>query len=95
MEKKKLNCWEYMECERHPDGNKTNEVGVCPASFDNSFDGINFGKTQEESVGQLPEHAAEEKYKELMPRSVFLVPVVNFINWFKIKKAASCQVKSF
>jgi len=44
MGKKKLNCWEYMKCERQPDGNKMDEMGVCPASLDDTFDGINFGK---------------------------------------------------
>lgn len=44
MAHKKLNCWEYIQCGREPQGTKTGESGVCPASEDSSFDGINSGK---------------------------------------------------
>ena len=44
MARKKLNCWEYMKCEREPGGKKADELGVCPACVDTSFDGINSGK---------------------------------------------------
>ena len=42
---KKLNCWEYMNCGRQPEGAKAVEFGECPASTDSSFDGINQGKS--------------------------------------------------
>ncbi len=38
------NCWEYMKCGREPGGEKADELGVCPAAEDKSFDGINRGK---------------------------------------------------
>ncbi|MCP4338486.1 MAG: protein kinase [Desulfobulbaceae bacterium] len=41
---KKLNCWEYNKCGREPAGKKVDELGVCPAAVDASFDGINSGK---------------------------------------------------
>jgi serine/threonine protein kinase len=44
MASKKLNCWEYKECGREPGGIKADELGVCPAASDHSFDGINTGK---------------------------------------------------
>ena len=44
MAKERLNCWEYMRCERNPEGKKAFEYGICPAASDSSFDGINFGK---------------------------------------------------
>ncbi len=40
----KINCWEYMKCGRSPEGEKASELGVCPASVDDSYDGINSGK---------------------------------------------------
>ncbi len=43
MEANKINCWEYMNCGRHPGGGKAAELGVCPASIDESYDGINDG----------------------------------------------------
>ena len=44
MEQKRINCWEYKKCGRAPGGDKVEEMGVCVASIDSSFDGINFGK---------------------------------------------------
>ena len=43
MTKRLLNCWEYMKCGRELSGIKSNELGVCPAASDNSFNGINSG----------------------------------------------------
>jgi CRP-like cAMP-binding protein len=44
MTTKKLNCWEYMNCQRQPGGAKADESGVCVAAMDSSYDGINAGK---------------------------------------------------
>ncbi len=44
MMHKKLNCWEFQKCGREPNGNRVDELGVCPAALDTSFDGINRGK---------------------------------------------------
>jgi len=41
---KKLNCWEYKACGREPGGEKSDELGICPAASDTSFDGINRGR---------------------------------------------------
>jgi tRNA A-37 threonylcarbamoyl transferase component Bud32 len=43
MIKKKLNCWEFMRCEREPGGKKAESLGICPAAGDQSFKGINDG----------------------------------------------------
>lgn len=40
----KLNCWELMNCGREPGGSKVAELGLCPATTDSSFDGLNGGK---------------------------------------------------
>ena len=40
---KKINCWEFMNCGREPMGYKVKELGVCPASIDNSADALNGG----------------------------------------------------
>lgn len=40
----KLNCWEVKKCGRHPGGTKREELGICPASTEDQFDGINSGK---------------------------------------------------
>jgi hypothetical protein len=37
------NCWEYKNCGRHPSGLRREDLGVCPASTDISFDGVNGG----------------------------------------------------
>lgn len=37
------NCWQYMKCGREPGGTKVDELGVCPATVDTSYDKINRG----------------------------------------------------
>jgi hypothetical protein len=39
----KENCWEYMNCGRGLGGEKENELGICPAVFEDSVDGLNGG----------------------------------------------------
>jgi len=39
----KINCWEYMRCERQPDGKLHITDGGCPAAIDGMYDGINSG----------------------------------------------------
>ena len=43
MSENKLNCWEFMKCERQPGGLLAEERGVCPASIDPTHDGKNGG----------------------------------------------------
>ncbi|MCI5147710.1 MAG: hypothetical protein D3923_19775 [Candidatus Electrothrix sp. AR3] len=46
--KKKLNCWEFKQCGREPEGNGVTELGVCPVStaqnVDNIHQGVNGGR---------------------------------------------------
>jgi hypothetical protein len=39
-----LNCWEVKKCGREPDGIKSKELGVCPASTDEEKNATNNGK---------------------------------------------------
>lgn len=43
MREPKLNCWEFKKCGRERKGKNVQEMGVCPAALDDSFDGINGG----------------------------------------------------
>ena len=40
----KQNCWEYKKCGREEGGEKTEELGVCPAAVDTHYDGTYGGK---------------------------------------------------
>jgi len=40
----KINCWEFMKCGRQLGGEKTKELGTCPAAVENETDGIYGGK---------------------------------------------------
>lgn len=40
----KRNCWEVMNCGRQSGGERADELGVCPAASDTSYDGINEGR---------------------------------------------------
>jgi hypothetical protein len=37
----KKNCWEVKNCGREPGGDKVGELGVCPASIAEEYEGIN------------------------------------------------------
>ncbi len=41
--KDKKNCWESMKCGREPGGIRSEELGICPASTEKRFDGVNGG----------------------------------------------------
>jgi hypothetical protein len=41
---KKLNCWEIKNCGREVGGNKTDDLGVCPAASNEKSNAINGGK---------------------------------------------------
>jgi hypothetical protein len=41
---RKLNCWEIKKCGREIGGNKTDDLGVCPAAADEASNGLNEGK---------------------------------------------------
>ena len=40
---KKMNCWEFMNCERQPGGAKAGELGICPVTVDEELDGAHGG----------------------------------------------------
>ena len=40
----KPNCWELARCGREPGGPRAGELGVCPATLENSLDGLNAGR---------------------------------------------------
>jgi hypothetical protein len=46
--KSKLNCWEFKQCGRQPQGHNVNSLGLCPASvnevLDGTHDGVNAGR---------------------------------------------------
>jgi len=45
----KQNCWEFFKCGRQPDGDKVEELGICPVACETKLDtvhcGINAGRT--------------------------------------------------
>ena len=40
---KRNNCWEIMECDRRPGGENVKEFGICPATIDSEYNGLNDG----------------------------------------------------
>ncbi|MGA1872463.1 MAG: two-CW domain-containing protein, partial [Thermoplasmatota archaeon] len=38
-----MNCWEIMDCGRHPGGKNEEKDGACPAATSRDLDGINKG----------------------------------------------------
>jgi len=41
---KKLNCWEFKQCEREGGGDIFEDIGTCPASTEYCINGVNDGK---------------------------------------------------
>jgi len=41
---KKELCWEVMKCGREVGGNRSKDLGVCPAATEKRVDGMNNGK---------------------------------------------------
>ncbi len=39
-----MNCWEYKKCRREQGGEKSSELGVCPAFSDESSNNLNSGQ---------------------------------------------------
>ncbi len=39
----KTNCWEVKKCGRQPGGEKSTELGVCPATTEKRVHGVNGG----------------------------------------------------
>jgi hypothetical protein len=44
IKKMKINCWEFKDCGREPNGLKAGDLGVCPASTEERLDGIHGGR---------------------------------------------------
>ncbi len=40
---KKINCWQYMHCGRESGGSRSGELGIRPASLEETFHGLNQG----------------------------------------------------
>lgn len=38
------NCWEFKKCGREPNGDRVEDLGVCPAALPGEYDGLNNGK---------------------------------------------------
>src|SRR5512146_1579574 len=39
----KQNCWEFKKCGRQPGGHKVKELGVCPATVEQTLNGAHGG----------------------------------------------------
>ncbi len=39
----RINCWDFFECGREPNGKKSKELGICPATASLELDGVNDG----------------------------------------------------
>lgn len=50
----KLNCWEFMKCERVTDGSRSASLGICPVAYSLQFDGIHGGIAAGRSCWVIP-----------------------------------------
>ena len=54
-----LNCWEFKECGREPDGKNSLRYGVCPVAIESEADGIYNGKNGGRCCWVLTDSALE------------------------------------
>jgi len=40
---KKINCWEFKQCERQPGGERVRDLGTCPVTINEDLDGTHGG----------------------------------------------------
>ena len=57
----KLNCWEVKNCGRQPGGEKSKELGVCPATINCNVNGINNGLNGGRACWAIPGTLCMEK----------------------------------
>jgi len=57
----KANCWEIKKCGRQPSGDKSNELGVCPASTEQKLHGVNSGTNGGRSCWAIKQTLCENK----------------------------------
>ncbi len=38
-----MNCWEFQKCGREPGGEKVTSLGLCPAAYNEKYNGYNNG----------------------------------------------------
>lgn len=60
----KLNCWEFMNCERHDGGSHVSDLGICPATKEMRLDGVHGGSNAGRSCWLFQELFAREKCKD-------------------------------
>jgi len=64
----RMNCWEFFECGREPNGKKARELGVCPAAakkeLDRVNDGTNGGRSCWAIAGTLCEGEVQGTYAQ-------------------------------
>jgi hypothetical protein len=66
MSRRTVNCWEFTNCGREPDGSNTAE-GICPAAVEQRVDGVhnglNAGRCCWIVTGSLYKHTGQGLYK--------------------------------
>ena len=103
MTPKKENCWEYKKCGRDPDGNRINELDICPVAKDFRLDkvhgGLNAGRSCLVLVGTFCEGKVQgtfaEKYKTCMDCNLYKKVLVEEGNKFELTvELIKCLKKS-
>ena len=66
-----MNCWEFKKCGREPGGENTEKLGVCEASVERKFDGINQGNNAgrycwKVKISEENQNAADETLSAIM-----------------------------
>jgi hypothetical protein len=87
----KINCWEFMGCGLHMNGDVkgSGEVALCPASLDQIRKGMHGGKMPAGLAGSCPAHSAAEPGRILPRRSVRPVSPAISTHWSSMRRIAT------
>jgi len=64
---RKLNCWEFKNCGREPEGQRVADLGACPAATEKRLDGAHEGRNAGRACWVIAETVCHEK----IPRTFF------------------------
>jgi hypothetical protein len=95
MEKKKLNCWEFMKCQRQHGERHVSDLGICPATQEKRLDSVH-GVSMQEGVAGLSsrEHSAKGKSRGLFARKFNSCQICDFYQTVKKEEFHNFQLSA-
>ena len=89
---KKLNCWEFKNCEREHGEEKVNELGVCPVAIATEHDGKNKGKNAGRYCWKVDGTPCDQKYQNNRFAKFIFCTHCDFFNLVQQEEGLNFQI---